>query len=110
MTKSVLTESVNRSFGLVVNGIRLRAIRNHQEKRTEDFLVDDLMTIAWSFSIGQGGNVSYLKDIRHLEPKTVPSIGGEFPFERLKKAIIQLAPKWDAEILDTSVRFTVDLS
>ncbi|MEK7625647.1 MAG: hypothetical protein AAB467_04870 [Patescibacteria group bacterium] len=102
--KKLIEDSVNRAFGLVVNELRLVALRKNEEVIVERIMLSRLVIETQCLYIGQ---------FRHLAD--VAATNGSKPVNPTKLDAANLLPVmkkmarlWGARILGKEVEFVVD--
>ena len=102
-----LEDCVNQAFGVVVNDLRLQALRQRKKQVASDIPLERLENLTEAFASGHAGVEGAFseQDIEDLEPETVAPILRD-P-EEVRRLISALAPRWGAKVTGDHVHLTV---
>jgi hypothetical protein len=104
----VLEDCVHRAFGVVVNDLRLQAIRQRRKEAAEDIPIERLEKLVESFASGQEGHAPWYAP--RMSPAEEDVKGSEVASgrspERVRNLIASLAPRWSATVTGAVVHLT----
>jgi len=98
VTDELIEESMNRAFGVIVNELRLTALRQKVARVQENVPTERIYLLAVSMIAGQFGHDELTGELSPIQVDTT----------RLFRALQKSAAEWGFAIRDDTVLFKVD--